>query len=159
LVTLVLVWTKDLHNLIWQQVYLVSIGPLVALGFVREPWFWLLIGYSYLLVLWGSVQLVGMIFEANLILERYREEQRWFFLYYRSNPLTNQSSFGVELYARREDGSEFPMGVDLSRLEDAQASPVLVGLDSTQKAVIVKVKNDGVGFGPQAEKVEITEPH
>ncbi len=69
-VTLALVWTNDLHNLIWQQVYLERIGPLVALGFERGPWFWVLIGYSYVLLFLGSVQLVNSIFSIIRL-------QRW----------------------------------------------------------------------------------
>ena len=61
-VTLVLVWTNELHNLVWQGVELEPIGPLVALDFERGPWFWVLIVFSYSLLLLGSIKLVISLF-------------------------------------------------------------------------------------------------
>ncbi len=69
-VTLVLVWTNDLHNLIWQKVVLQTIGPLVALDFVRGPWFWVLMVFSYSLLLFGSIQLAISLFSIVRL-------QRW----------------------------------------------------------------------------------
>ncbi len=69
-VTVVLVWTNELHNLVWQQVKLEPIGPLVALDFVRGPWFWVLIAYSYTLLLLGSIQLAASVFRIIRL-------QRW----------------------------------------------------------------------------------
>ncbi len=62
-------------------------------------------------------EMIGMNINANLIPVRYREQQRAYFLELMENPLTSQSSFGVNLYAIRKDGSEFPMEVDISRLD------------------------------------------
>jgi PAS domain S-box-containing protein len=69
-VTLILVWTNDLHNLIWQSVQMYKIGPLVTLDFVRGPWFWVLMSFSYLLLLWGSVMLIISLFSIVRL-------QRW----------------------------------------------------------------------------------
>jgi PAS domain S-box-containing protein len=69
-VTLVLVWTNELHNLVWQKVELEPIGPLVTLDFERGPWFWVLIGFSYILLLLGSVKLVVSLFSVVRL-------QRW----------------------------------------------------------------------------------
>lgn len=63
-VTLVLVWTNELHNLVWQQVEMEPIGPLVALDFERGPWFWVLIIFSYTLLLLGSIKLVVSLFSV-----------------------------------------------------------------------------------------------
>ncbi len=62
-------------------------------------------------------ELIGMNIAANLIPVRYRERQRIYFQRFLEDPSINQSSFGVDLYAMRKDGSEFPMEVDLSRLD------------------------------------------
>lgn len=70
MVTLVLVWTNDIHNLLWQQVKLESVGPLLILDFTRGPWFWVLMIYSYALLLLGSVVLLGNLF--NIV-----RSQRW----------------------------------------------------------------------------------
>ncbi len=69
-VTLVLVWTNELHNLVWQQVELEPIGPLVALDFERGPWFWVLIIFSYALLLLASIKLVISLFSIVRL-------QRW----------------------------------------------------------------------------------
>lgn len=62
-------------------------------------------------------EMVGMNIAANLIPPRYLEKQRKYFVDFLQNPSDNQSSFGVDLYGRRKDGSEFSMEVDLSRLD------------------------------------------
>ena len=70
LVTLALVWTNELHNLVWNYVQMEAIGPLVALDFVRGPWFWVLMVFSYTLLLLGSVKLVVSLFSIVRL-------QRW----------------------------------------------------------------------------------
>ena len=69
-VTLILVWTNEYHNLIWQHVEMEAIGPLVTLDFVRGPWFWVLMVFSYILLLLGSVKLVVSLFSIVRL-------QRW----------------------------------------------------------------------------------
>lgn len=69
-VTLVLVWTNELHNLVWNHVVMEPIGPLVTLEFVRGPWFWVLMIFSYTLLLLGSVKLVTSLFSIVRL-------QRW----------------------------------------------------------------------------------
>ena len=59
LATLALVWTNDLHQLIWTDVRLDSSGPFPDLVVTRGPWFWLgNVGYGYLLLLTGTVILI-----------------------------------------------------------------------------------------------------
>ena len=69
-VTLVLVWTNDLHGLVWQQAELEPIGSMVALDLVRGPWFWILMIFSNLLMLLGSIQLAISVFSVVRL-------QRW----------------------------------------------------------------------------------
>jgi PAS domain S-box-containing protein len=68
--TLIFVWTNDLHHLMWKQVILVKAGQLEMLDFSRGPWFWVLMGFSYLLLLIGSVKLLSSIFDIVRL-------QRW----------------------------------------------------------------------------------
>jgi PAS domain S-box-containing protein len=70
IVTLILVWTNDLHNLVWQKVELESVGPFIMLDFTRGPWFWVLMVFSYTLLLLGSVALVMSLFNIVRL-------QRW----------------------------------------------------------------------------------
>ncbi len=69
-VTLILVWTNGLHNLVWGQVEFETVGPFIMLDIARGPWFWVLMAFSYLLLLAGSVQLVISLFSVVSL-------QRW----------------------------------------------------------------------------------
>lgn len=69
-VTLVLVWTNNLHSLMWQSVEMERVGPLIIVDFVRGPWFWVLMVFSYTLILGGSVMLVMGVFNIVRL-------QRW----------------------------------------------------------------------------------
>jgi PAS domain S-box-containing protein len=69
-ITLVLVWTNELHDLVWQSVIVQPIGPLVTLEFVRGPWFWVLMFFSYSLLLSGSIKLGISLFSIVRL-------QRW----------------------------------------------------------------------------------
>lgn len=69
-VTLILVWTNDLHNLVWNRVEMEMVGPLITLDFVRGPWFWVLMIFSYTLLLLGSVKLATSLFSIVRL-------QRW----------------------------------------------------------------------------------
>lgn len=68
--TLVLVWTNDWHSLVWRQVTLAAVGPLITLEFVRGPWFWVFMVYSYILLLLGSIKLITSLFTVIRL-------QRW----------------------------------------------------------------------------------
>lgn len=51
LVTVVLVWTNDLHGLLRRNVYLDAAGPFPVVGKTFGPWFWVHAAYTYLLLL------------------------------------------------------------------------------------------------------------
>jgi two-component system sensor histidine kinase UhpB len=69
-VTLILVWTNDLHHLVWNKVEMEPVGPLIMLDITRGPWFWVLMIFSYTLLLLGSVKLVASLFNIVRL-------QRW----------------------------------------------------------------------------------
>jgi PAS domain S-box-containing protein len=56
-ITLLLVFTNDVHGLIWTSVSL-SIDSIEPLEFTYGPWFWVHSAYSYTLMLLGSVLLL-----------------------------------------------------------------------------------------------------
>jgi len=55
LATLILVMTNETHGLIWQEVALDRNWPFIVLNLTYGPWFWLFVGYAYLLTLGGTV--------------------------------------------------------------------------------------------------------
>lgn len=65
-ITLVLVWTNEMHGLIWRTVDLLATGLDVTYG----PWFWVHSVYSYLALLVGTVYLIDRLM-------RSRDMYRW----------------------------------------------------------------------------------
>jgi PAS domain S-box-containing protein len=60
-ITLTLVWTNELHGLIWQKTELLELGSLVTLDLSYGPWFWVHTLYSYILLLVGTILLTLML--------------------------------------------------------------------------------------------------
>ncbi|RTZ96683.1 MAG: hypothetical protein DSY90_09765 [Deltaproteobacteria bacterium] len=58
LITLLLVWSNDHHGLIWSNTALDTSGPVPMLALTHGPWFWIYIGFSYMILLAGSLLLV-----------------------------------------------------------------------------------------------------
>ena len=58
-VTIGLVWTNQIHGLVWRQVQVANIGPVQMLQIQHGPWFWVYWIYSYCLLFLGSFRLVG----------------------------------------------------------------------------------------------------
>lgn len=66
LLVTVMALTNNFHRLIWQRMDLIQVNSLLILKFEYGPIFWLNIGYSYLLLLWGAGQLVRVIWQEKL---------------------------------------------------------------------------------------------
>jgi signal transduction histidine kinase len=56
--TLVFAWTNNRHELIWQHVALERVGDRYVAEFGTGPWYWINVGYIWLLLTWGVVLLV-----------------------------------------------------------------------------------------------------
>lgn len=59
LLALVLIWTNELHHLIWRDVRLQAVGAFYVLAVDHGPVFWLYLLYSYCLIGVGSIKLAG----------------------------------------------------------------------------------------------------
>ena len=64
LVTVILVWTNDLHGLMRRDIGLDSSGPLVLVTKTYGPWFWVHTAYSYFAMATGSFVLLRATFRA-----------------------------------------------------------------------------------------------
>lgn len=62
LITLLLVWTNELHGLIWRSVSLVVYGNSSFFLATHGAWFWVHTAYSYLLILFGTILLIHALF-------------------------------------------------------------------------------------------------
>ncbi|MCG8346748.1 MAG: ATP-binding protein [Chloroflexales bacterium] len=71
LVVLLLVWTNERHGLIWSSIGLDTSGTFPILDFEHGPAFWVIIGYSYLCLLFGSMILIHTILRSP---ELYRRQ-------------------------------------------------------------------------------------
>lgn len=61
-ITLLLVWTNEAHGWLWAEVGLANSGPFPSLAVSYGPWFWIHTVYSYVLLLWGTLLLLRMVF-------------------------------------------------------------------------------------------------
>ena len=61
LVTLLLAWTNEAHELVWSSTRLSQDGPFPALEVDHGAWFWIHFSYSYLLLLIGTILLIAML--------------------------------------------------------------------------------------------------
>jgi diguanylate cyclase (GGDEF)-like protein/PAS domain S-box-containing protein len=64
---LALVWTNDLHRLIWEKVELVRIGSSTVTNYTYGPGFWLNAAYTYLWILIGSLLLIQTAFRTSKV--------------------------------------------------------------------------------------------
>ena len=64
LVTLLLVWTNDVHGLIWSNIRLDTSGLFSVMDFTRGAWYWINVGYSYLLLLLGTLVLIRALIRS-----------------------------------------------------------------------------------------------
>ncbi len=62
LATIVLTWTNGLHSLRGYDRHLESSGPFIIIAKSYGPWFWVHTGYSYILLLLGTLTLIRRLF-------------------------------------------------------------------------------------------------
>ena len=63
-ITLVLVWTNELHHLYWTQVGLIHIGPLAIWKAPHGPAFWAYAAYTYAMLLAGTFMLIQTLLRS-----------------------------------------------------------------------------------------------
>ncbi len=71
LITVGLVWSNELHHLIWRQISLDYSGAIITLGLNFGAWFWVNLAYSYLLLLLGTSWLISILFRSSQL---YRQQ-------------------------------------------------------------------------------------
>ena len=65
IITLALVWTNELHGLIWSSIAVLSTRPYIELARQYGEWFWIHTAYSYLLLGIGAYLLLAMAFRLR----------------------------------------------------------------------------------------------
>jgi PAS domain S-box-containing protein len=64
IITLVMVWTNDLHHLFYERLYLDTTGQFPILASDAGPWFWIHAAYSYILMLVAVLLLLYALVHA-----------------------------------------------------------------------------------------------
>jgi hypothetical protein len=70
LVTLLLAWTNEAHNLIWRDAWLNTSGPFAVMSFTRGLWYWVNVAYAYLLLLPATLLLIHAFVRSPYLYRR-----------------------------------------------------------------------------------------
>ncbi len=62
LLTVILVWTNNYHNLMWYDEHLSTSGPFTVTVKTYGPFFWIMLVYNYMLILGASIILIRRLF-------------------------------------------------------------------------------------------------
>ncbi len=73
-VSLLLVWTNDLHYWFWSAYEFIPVGNLLYLKVEHGPAYWILAVYTYGLVFWGAALIVQSYFRS---FQLYRQQSIW----------------------------------------------------------------------------------
>jgi PAS domain S-box-containing protein len=65
LVTIVLVWTNNLHHLMWYDEHLATSGPFTVTVKTYGPFFWVALAHNYILIVSGVVVLLRRLFRGT----------------------------------------------------------------------------------------------
>ena len=60
-----LIWTNDLHSLIWSQIELIETGGAPILSFSYGPMFWVHASFTYALLLVSSLLMLRIIYQGD----------------------------------------------------------------------------------------------
>ena len=64
-VTIVLVWTNNLHHLMWYDEYLATSGPFTVTVKTYGPFFWVALAHNYIFVISGVIVLLRRLFRGT----------------------------------------------------------------------------------------------
>ena len=65
IITLIFVWTNNVHQLMWTQPQLSTSGPFLAIDKTYGAWFWVHLVYTYILLLLGTLLLIRMLITSS----------------------------------------------------------------------------------------------
>lgn len=64
-ITISLVFTTELHGLVWNNLHIEQNADLAVLGVSHGPWFWVHIAYSYLLLVLGAIFILRAVWRGQ----------------------------------------------------------------------------------------------
>jgi PAS domain S-box-containing protein len=69
-ITVILIWTNDLHGLVRRNIYLDTSGPFSVIGKTPGPWYWIHAVYSYVLLFAAAYLLIRALVHAQPLYRR-----------------------------------------------------------------------------------------
>ncbi len=161
LITILLVHTNELHGLVWAQYSFapVSVGTAMHV-LARGSWYWIFFGYSYGLVLFGTLLIVVEYFQSPRL---YRQQSMWLAIGATAPLLLNliynlhlipgmQKDFSAIGFAL--DGAALAVGVFRYRLFDLKPIARNVLIESTTDVMIVlDEQNRIVDLNPAGQRL------
>ncbi len=143
-ITLLLVWTNELHGLVWRSMRLVELTSFTALDVSYGPWFWIHTLYSYALLLAGLILILLLFLRSP----RFYRRQALVLLValivpWTANILYTTSSLGASLhldltpYAMAVAGIALTWGLLRYHLFDVAPAAQAVILSNMQDGVLV----------------------
>ncbi len=143
-ITLLLVWTNELHGLVWRSVTLVETASFTALDVAYGPWFWVHTAYSYALLLGGLILILLLFLRSP----RFYRRQALMLLValvapWTANILYTSSTLGASLhldltpYAMAITGIALTWGLLRFHLFDIAPAAQAVVLENMQDGVVV----------------------
>lgn len=160
LITLLLVWTDDLHGLVRRGVHLDPEGPFPVIGKRNGPWFWVNVGYGYALLGVTIVLLVRTIGRASFLYRR----QAVAILISLLLPLTASAmyNFGLSVVPRHDispavfsiSGAVMALGLFRYRLLDVMpVARATVIENMTDGVIVIDAGHRIVDLNPAAEEI------
>jgi hypothetical protein len=70
LVTIILVWSNNLHHLMWYNEHLSVSGPFTVTLKTYGPFFWVALAYNYILIFSGIIALIRRLFTGTPLYTR-----------------------------------------------------------------------------------------
>jgi PAS domain S-box-containing protein len=75
LITVILVFTNDLHHLVWRVYAFIPMNNVLAIQIIHYgPWFWVNVSYDYILVFLGAGLIIRQSFKS---FDLYRQQSVW----------------------------------------------------------------------------------
>ena len=159
IITVLLVWTNDLHSLVRHNVYLDTAGPFPVIGKTNGPWFWANVGYGYALFVVTIFLLIKTLWRAPSLYRR----QALTILISLLLPLTSSAlyNFGLSPVPRHDvspavfslSGIVVAWGLFRFRLFDVVPVARATVIESMDDGVIVlDAQNRVVDLNPAAQK-------
>ena len=75
LITVILIFTNEMHRLMWEAYTFIPVGNVLAIHIVRYgAWFWINVSYAYILVFLGAALILRQSFKSYNL---YRQQSIW----------------------------------------------------------------------------------